>query len=76
VERKFKQPLSDVETFVKQNSHLPEIPSASEIEKEGQDLGEMNRLLLKKVEELTLYMIDQSKEIKTLKCKVEQLEKR
>lgn len=62
--------LTEVESFVKQNSHLPEIPSAKEIETEGQDLGEMNRLLLKKVEELTLYLIEQNKEIKNLKSKV------
>lgn len=68
--------LEEVEKFTKENSHLPEIPSAKEIEKEGQDLGEMNRLLLKKVEELTLYMIEQNKEIKALKVKVEQLEKK
>ncbi|WP_337043891.1 hypothetical protein [Emticicia sp. 17c] len=54
--------LDEVEKFTKQNSHLPEIPSAKEIEKEGQDLGEMNRLLLKKVEELTLYMIELKKQ--------------
>lgn len=75
--------LEEVEQFTKKNSHLPEIPSAKEIEKEGQDLGDMNRLLLKKVEELTLYMIEQNKnmiqqsnEIKALKLKVDQLEKK
>jgi hypothetical protein len=59
--------LPEIEAFVNKNSHLPEIPSAAEVEKEGQDLGEMNRLLLKKVEELTLYLIEQNKEIKTIK---------
>ncbi|RYU94743.1 hypothetical protein [Emticicia agri] len=68
--------LEDVEQFTKKNSHLPEIPSAKEIESDGQDLGEMNRLLLKKIEELTLYMIEQNKEIKALKLKVEQMEKK
>ncbi len=75
--------LEEIEQFTKKNNHLPEIPSAREIENEGQDLGEMNRLLLKKVEELTLYMIEQNKniiqqnkEIKELKLKVEQLEKK
>jgi hypothetical protein len=56
--------LSEIESFVNENSHLPEIPSAAEIEKEGQDLGEMNRLLLKKVEELTLYLIEMEKNTK------------
>jgi hypothetical protein len=59
--------LPEIEAFVNKNSHLPEIPSASEIEKDGQDLGEMNRLLLKKVEELTLYIINQDKEITKLR---------
>jgi hypothetical protein len=53
--------LSEIEKYVNENSHLPEIPSAEEIEKDGQDLGEMNRLLLKKVEELTLYIIQLEK---------------
>ena len=61
--------LIEVEKFVKQNSHLPEIPSAAEIEKDGQDLGDMNRLLLKKVEELTLYIINQEKRIQELEKK-------
>jgi hypothetical protein len=55
--------LSEIEKYVNENSHLPEIPSAAEVEKDGQDLGEMNRLLLKKVEELTLYLIEQNKHI-------------
>jgi len=49
--------LSEVQTYVKENKHLPEIPSAKDIERDGLDLGEMNLLLLKKVEELTLYVI-------------------
>jgi hypothetical protein len=53
--------LSDIESYVKKNQHLPEIPSASEIEENGQDLGEMNKLLLKKIEELTLYLIEERK---------------
>ena len=59
--------LEEVETYIKQNSHLPEIPSAKEIEKNGLMLAEMNLSLLKKMEEMTLYMIEQSKEIKNLK---------
>ncbi len=65
--------LEEVEQFTKKNSHLPEIPSAKEIEKEGQDLGEMNRLLLKKVEELTLYIIDLRKEVKKQNEEIEKL---
>jgi hypothetical protein len=60
--------LSDLETYIKTNKHLPGIPSASEVEaNEGLELGEMNRLLLEKVEELTLHIIAQQKEIETLK---------
>lgn len=66
--------LLQIETFVKQNKHLPEIPSATEIEKDGLDLGEMNRLLLKKVEELTLYMIEMKKENESLKSRIQKLE--
>lgn len=53
--------LNDVATYVAQYKHLPGIPGAAEVDKEGQDLGEMNRKLLEKVEELTLYLIQQEK---------------
>jgi hypothetical protein len=53
--------LEHVEKFVKEKKHLPEIPSAKEMKKEGMDLAEMNLRLLKKVEELTLYAIKQEK---------------
>jgi hypothetical protein len=55
--------LQEVEAFIKKNSHLPEIPSAQELEKNGLMLAEMNMNLLKKVEELMLYMIDQNKKM-------------
>lgn len=54
--------LDEVEKYVKENSHLPEIPSAKEFEQNGIHLAEMNMALLKKVEELTLYMIEMKKE--------------
>jgi hypothetical protein len=59
--------LAETEAYINQNHHLAEIPSAAEITKNGLDLGEMNKLLLKKVEELTLYLIEKDKEIKELK---------
>jgi len=69
--------LQEVEDFIKENKHLPEIPSAQEIEKNGLMLAEMNMSLLKKIEELTLYMIEmkkenekQNKEINILKNKL------
>jgi len=63
--------LQEIENYIKENSHLPEIPSAQEIEKNGLMLAEMNMSLLKKIEELTLYMIDQNKKIETLEKKIE-----
>jgi hypothetical protein len=60
-------PLPEVEQFVKANSHLPEIPSATEISKNGLSMGEMQNKLLQKVEELTLYVIELKKEIETMK---------
>ena len=59
--------LSELEDYVKANRHLPDIPSAKEVEENGVDLGEMNAKLLQKVEELTLYVIDLQKQIDELK---------
>lgn len=61
-------PLSEVKTYIDQNQHLPEIPSEEEVKKDGINLGEMNKLLLKKVEELTLYLIEKDNETKSLKA--------
>jgi hypothetical protein len=57
------RPLTEVERFVKQNHHLPEVPSAAEVEKNGHNLGQMDAILLKKIEELTLYLIEQQKQL-------------
>ena len=62
-------PLIEVEQFIKENKHLPEIPSEAEVCKEGVSLGEMNNLLLRKIEELTLHVIAQQKQIDELKNK-------
>ncbi|MEN7551909.1 hypothetical protein AAG747_28605 [Rapidithrix thailandica] len=70
------KPLSEVETYIKAHKHLPEIPSASEIEKNGVNLGEMDAAMMKKIEELTLYMIELKKENDALKQRVEELEKK
>jgi hypothetical protein len=48
----------EVEQFITTNKHLPNVPSAAEVEIEGVDLGEMDKILLQKIEELTLYMIE------------------
>jgi hypothetical protein len=58
--------LKEVETFVKSNKHLPGIPSGKELQQEGMDVAKMNNLLLEKIEELTLYIIEQDKRIKKL----------
>ena len=63
------RPLSEVEKFIKTNKHLPEIPSTSEVTKNGIDLAETQALLLQKVEELTLYVIQQNKKIEKLERK-------
>lgn len=60
-------PLTEVEDYISENGHLPQMPSAADVEENGADLGEMNRLLLQKVEELTLYVIDLQKQIEDLK---------
>ncbi len=56
--------LEEVEDFIQKNQHLPEVPSAKEIEEKGLDLGAMDATLLKKVEELTLYLIEEHKSSK------------
>lgn len=67
------RPIEKVETFIQQYKHLPDVRSASEIERNGLDVGENQALLLKKIEELTLYLIEQNKRLakleKTLKSK-------
>lgn len=70
--------LIDLEEFVVKNKHLPGIPSASDIEqRQGQvGLGEMNKLLLEKIEELTLYSISQQKSIDSQSSIIEKLENR
>ncbi|WPU95631.1 hypothetical protein SNE25_08880 [Mucilaginibacter sabulilitoris] len=61
--RDYKLPsLAAVKTYIDQHQHLPEIPSEQEIVKKGLDLGEMNKVLVKKVEELTLYLLEQKEE--------------
>ncbi len=54
--------LPEVEKYVREKSHLPEMPSEAEVKKEGIDLGQMDAKLLKKIEELTLYMIEQNRD--------------
>ena len=55
--------LESLQNYIRENKHLPEVPSAEEMEAHGIDLGVMNMLLLKKVEELTLHLIEQNKKM-------------
>jgi len=70
------KPLKVLEAEIKQHGHLPEIPSAQEIEANGGfELGDMNAKLLKKIEELTLYSIDLEKKVDALQSQNDQLKK-
>lgn len=66
--------LFDVEQFIKANRHLPEIPSANEVQQNGVGIGEIQGLLLKKIEELTLHLIELKKENEEIKKRLEELE--
>ena len=63
-------PLDSLEEFIQLNKHLPEVPSADEVQKDGVDLGDNQALLLKKIEELTLIVIEQNKQIQELKSRL------
>jgi hypothetical protein len=59
--------LDEVEKFIQQNKHLPNIPSAKEVEEKGLHLGDVQKRMMEKIEELTLYVIELKKEITSLK---------
>ncbi|WP_143884701.1 hypothetical protein [Chryseobacterium binzhouense] len=63
-------PLKELDKFISTNGHLPEVPTTDEAIKNGVELKEMNILLLKKIEELTLYTIEQQKRIEALEKKL------
>ncbi len=66
------QSLAEVEQFIHANKHLPGVPSAQEVGEEGINLGEMNAILLQKIEELTLHMIALEKKNEALEAKINQ----
>jgi hypothetical protein len=75
--QQYKLPsLKEVEKFIKANNHLPEVPSAKEIETDGLNLGDNQATLLKKIEELTLYIIDLNKKSEEQNKKITELEKK
>ena len=74
--KEYKLPtLKEVETHIKEKGHLKDIPSAKEVEKNGVYLGQMDAKLLQKIEELTLYTIQQEKQIQELKKQTQEIEK-
>jgi hypothetical protein len=66
--------LKDVKSYIDKNHHLPEIPSAAQVAKDGINLGEMNTKLLKKIEELTLYLIEKDKQLDDQAKRLDRLE--
>lgn len=66
--------LEDIEKHIKEKKHLPEIASAAMMEKEGVNIGEFQIKLLQKIEELTLYSIEQNKQLKSQSEKLDQLQ--
>lgn len=70
-DKTYKLPgLKEVEKYIEENGHLKDIPSANEVENNGIELGEMNKKLLQKIEELTLYVIKINKELEEVKTKL------
>jgi hypothetical protein len=67
------KPLNEVEDFIIENRHLPDMPSQEDVTENGINLGEMDALLLQKIEELTLYIIEQDKKIDELNERIEDL---
>ena len=68
--------LEALETHIQEQGHLPEIPSAAEVIEQGINLGEMNAKLLQKIEELTLYLIEQNKELKDAQAQILKLKEK
>lgn len=66
--------IYEIEQFIKENKHLPNIPSAKEVSQNGIAISDMTQRLMEKIEELTLYIIQQHKEIELLKQKIYQIE--
>jgi hypothetical protein len=65
--------LGSLEKYIRENHHLPGITTAGEVEEKGVDIGDNQAALLKKVEELTLYVIDQNKKLEAQNKKIETL---
>ncbi|ULQ55437.1 hypothetical protein KJS94_12370 [Flavihumibacter rivuli] len=70
------RPITELETYIKKHKHLPDIPSASEVADKGLDVGENQSFLLKKIEELSLYIIELNKQNEQLKHSMRVLEEK
>lgn len=68
--------LSFVENYIKEHGHLPNIPSQQEVEENGQSLGETQKLLLQKIEEMTLYIIELNKKIEAQEQEIRKLKQK
>jgi len=68
------KPLSEVKVHIEENKHLPDIPSAAQMQENGVGISELSTKLLQKVEELTLYAIQQNEMIEKLNKRIEELE--
>ena len=67
--------LNDLKRYINEHGHLPEVPSETEVKAEGYNMAEMQSILLKKIEELTLYTLQQQELIERLEQRIEELEK-
>lgn len=68
-------PIQELENSIRQNGHLPGVPTAEDVCENGVDVGEMNRILLEKIEELTLYMLELKRDNDALAARIQALEK-
>lgn len=69
------KPIGELENYIRTHKHLPDVPSEAEVEESGVNLGEMDAILLQKIEELTLYVIELKKENEEMKQEIKELKK-
>ncbi|MFT3822667.1 MAG: Ig-like domain-containing protein [Chitinophagaceae bacterium] len=67
--------LSEVEAYIRQHNHLPDVPATAEVQQQGTDVAEIQATLLRKIEELTLYVIKQDKQLNSQQQEIRQLKK-
>ncbi len=68
--------LQEVESHIEEHGHLPDVPSAAVVESQGLSVGEAQKIMMQKIEELTLYMIEKDKQLAAHQAKIEELEAR